>query len=77
MNASSDPRRAWRSGYVILLIVPFIGLALTVTDPPQWLQLVGVVAILALVGTGASLTARRVGAWRPSETSAQARDHGR
>ena len=77
MNTSSDPRRTWRLGYVLLLIVPFIGLALTFTDPPRWLQIVSIVAILALVGTGSSMIRRRVGGWRPSETLAQPRDDER
>ena len=73
MNTSSDPRRTWRLGYVLLLIVPFIGLALNFTDPPRWLQIVGVVAILGLVGTASSMMRRRVGGWRPSETLTQPR----
>ncbi len=77
MNSSSDPRRIWRFGYVLLLIVPFIGLALTFTHPPRWLQIVGIVAILALVGTGSSMMRRRVGGWRPSETLTQPRDDER
>ena len=77
MNTSSDPRRIWRLGYVLLLIVPFIGLALTFTDPPRWLQIVGLVAILALVGAVASMIRRRVGGWRPSETLTQPPDDER
>lgn len=77
MNASSDPRRIWSLGYGILLSVPFIGLALTLTDPPRWLQLFGIVAILALVPTGSSMMRRRVGGWRPSETLTHQRDDER
>ena len=77
MNTSSDPRRTWRLGYVLLLIVPFIGLALTFTDPPRWLQIVGVVAILGRGGTASSMMRRRVGGWRPSETLTQPRDDER
>ena len=77
MTTSTDPRRTWRVGYVLLLTAPFIGLALTFTDPPLWVQIGGVVAILALVGTGSSLMRRRVGGWRPSETSTQPRDDER
>lgn len=77
MTTSSDPRRTWRLGYVLLLIAPFIGLVLTFTDPPRWLQIVGVVMILALVGTGSSMMRRRAGGWRPSETSPQPRDDER
>jgi hypothetical protein len=77
MSLSSDPRGVWRRGYVLLLVVPFIGLALVLTDPPRWLQIVGVVAILALVATGSSMMRRRAGAWRPSDTLAGPQDHGR
>jgi hypothetical protein len=77
MNSSSDPRRIWGFGHVLLLIVPFISLALTLTDPPGWLQIIGIVVILALVGTGSSMIRRRVGGWRPSETLTQPRDHER
>jgi hypothetical protein len=71
MGTSSDPRRTWRLGYVLLLIVPFIGLILAFTDPPRWLQIVGVVATLVFVGTGSSMMRRRAGGWRPSESLAQ------
>lgn len=77
MNTASDPRRIWGFGYVLLLIVPFISLALTFTDPPRWLQIIGIVASLALVGTGSSVIRRRVGGWRPSETVTQPRDDER
>jgi hypothetical protein len=77
MDTASDPRRTWRLGYALLLIVPFIGLALIFTDPPRWLEIVGVVAILALVATGSSMMRRRVGGWRPSETSPEPRDDER
>lgn len=59
---------AWRTGYVLLLVIPFIGLGLTLLDPPRWLEIVGVVAILALVFTGTRLMSRRRGGWRPSDT---------
>ena len=39
--------------------------------------IVGIVAILALVGTGSSMIRRRVGGWRPSETLTQPRDDER
>ena len=72
----SDPRRIWRLGHALLLIVPFIGLTLTFTGPPRWLQIVGLVAILALVGTASSMLHRRAGGWRPSETVTQPQDDG-
>jgi len=59
---------AWRTGYVLLLGIPFIGLGLTVFDPPRWLQIVGVVAIVSLVFVGSRLMNRRRGGWRPSDT---------
>lgn len=72
-----DPRPTWRSGYTLLLVAPFVGLALTLTDPPRWLQMLGVLAILLLVGTGSSLMRRRAGGWRPSETLSRPSDDGR
>lgn len=77
MTVSSDPRQSWRLGYVLISMTPFIGLALILTDPPRWLQIVGVVVILALVGTASSLMRRRAGGWRPSETLARPRDDER
>lgn len=59
---------AWRTGYVLLLVIPFIGLGLTFLDPPRWVQVVGVVAILALVFAGVRLMSRRRGGWLPSDT---------
>lgn len=64
----SDPRRAWRVGYVLLLVNPFIGLALLLTDPPRWVEAVAVVLIVTFVGVGVALLRRRSGGWRPSET---------
>ncbi|MDN5893361.1 MAG: hypothetical protein L0H93_04990 [Nocardioides sp.] len=68
MDTSSDPRRVWQWGYGLIMVVPFIGVALTFTDPPLWAQIVGVVAIVVLVATGSTLMRRRAGGWRPSET---------
>lgn len=59
---------AWRTGYILLLAIPFIGLGLTFFDPPRWLQIVGVVAIICLVFVGFRLMNRRRGGWRPSDT---------
>ncbi len=59
---------AWRNGYVLLLVIPFIGLALTLFDPPRWLQILGVIAIIGLVYTGCRLMNQRRGGWRPSDT---------
>lgn len=77
MDSSSDPRRTWRLGYSLLLTVPFIGLGLAFTDPPRWMQIIGVIAMLSLVGAGASMMRQRVGAWRPSETLTHPRDDER
>ena len=60
-----------------MLVAPFIGLGLVLTDPPRWLQIVCIIAILGLVAAGASLMRRRDGAWRPSETLPRTRDHER
>jgi len=75
MTVSSDPRKGWRLGSVLLLIIPFIGLALILTDPPRWLQIVAVVVILVMVGAGSTLMRRRAGGWRPSETLARPSDN--
>jgi hypothetical protein len=75
MNPSSDPRDTWRLGQLVLLVTPFIGAGLTFTDPPRWLQIVGVIAIVALVWIGGTMMSRREGGWRPSET--HPRDHER
>lgn len=76
MDSSSDPRPRWRRGFALLLTVPFIGLALTLTDPPTWLQIVGIVAMLAIIGTASSMIRHRpAGGWRPSETLTEPR-HG-
>lgn len=58
----------WRTGYVLIWASAFIGLSLTFFDPPRWLQVVGVVAILSLVFAGSRLMNRRQGGWRPSDT---------
>lgn len=64
-----DPRRAWRVGYVLLLVNPFIGLALLLTDPPRWVEALAVVLIVAFVGVGVRLLRQGTrGWWRPSET---------
>ncbi len=64
---TSDPRTTWNTGYSLLLVVPFLGLLLTFTDPPRWLQIAGVVVMVALVGAASTLMRRRPGGWRPSE----------
>jgi hypothetical protein len=73
MVAPADPRSSWRSGFAVLAVVPFIGLALTFAHPPTWLQILGVVVMVALVGTGSSMMRRRGHGWRPSETLAPTR----
>jgi hypothetical protein len=50
--------RTWRLGFVLVLLVPFIGLVLTLTDPPTWLQIAGLVVMVALVGVASSLLRR-------------------
>ena len=50
----------WPSGYVFLFLAPIIGSSLLLLESPQYLQVVGVVAIIALVFAGtASLFQRR------------------
>ena len=77
MSTSVDARRTWRLGYAVLLVAPFIGLPLVLTDAPRWLEIVAVAAILVVVGTGSSMMRHRAGGWRPSETLIQPRDDGR
>ncbi|MEO6790388.1 MAG: hypothetical protein ABI249_01365 [Ornithinibacter sp.] len=64
---STDPRTTWNTGYSLLLVVPFLGMLLTFTDPPRWLQIIGVLVMLTLVGVASSMMRRRPGGWRPSE----------
>lgn len=69
MTTTDDPRRTWSVGYLLLLTTPFIGLGLTFTDSPRWLQIIGVLAIVICVGVGATMLRREDGGWwRPSET---------
>ena len=64
---TTQPPTAWRTGYFLLLVIPFIGLGLTLVDLPRWAQIVGVLAILSLVFIGTRLMNRRQGGWRPSD----------
>ena len=64
---TSDPRTTWNAGYGLLLTAPFIGLLLTFTDPPQWLQITGALVIVLIVGVASSMIRRRPGGWRPSD----------
>ncbi len=68
---SPAPPSSWRTGYLMLLVNPFIGLGLILGDPPRWLQIVAVVMIVVLVGVGTRLMSSRRGGWRPSETLPQ------
>lgn len=65
--ATSEPRTTWDPGYTLLLTAPFIGVLLILTDPPQWLQITGALAIVVIVGVAWSMIRRRSGGWRPSE----------
>lgn len=50
----------WQSAYVFFLLAPVLGGSLLLLNPPPYLQVVGVVAMIALVFAGtASLTQRR------------------
>ena len=70
----TQPPRAWNSGYLLLLVVPFIGLAITFIDLPRLVEIVGLVLMVSLVGIGASMMRRPQGGWRPSRTLPTDRD---
>ncbi len=74
---SQKAQNRWRSGYTLLMIPPFIGLVIILFDLPRWVEIVGVVVIVLLVGVGSSLLRRRADGWRPSETLGEARDDAR
>ncbi|MEU4830986.1 hypothetical protein [Streptosporangium sp. NPDC023615] len=61
-------QRTWTLGYTLLMIPPFIGLPIVLFDLPRWVEIVALVAILALVHTGVRLLYRRRGGWQPSKT---------
>jgi len=71
MNTQPAPR--WQTGYLLLIVASLIGCLLTVTDPPTWLQIAGVVAIVALVFEGSRRLRKAHGGWRPSQTLPQDR----
>ena len=66
MTASAP--RAWSIGSTLLMIPPFIGLAIILLDLPRWLEAVGVAAIIGLVYLGSRLLYRKQGGWQPSKT---------
>lgn len=74
VDVMAHPPRIWNSGYLLLLVVPFIGLAITFADLPRWLEIIGLALIVSLVGVGASLMRRPQGGWRPSRTLPAERD---
>lgn len=74
MSSTPAPRQAWRIGYTLLLINPFIGLAIVFLDVPRWLEFVGVAFILVSVGVGVALMRQPTGGWRPSDTLADPDD---
>jgi hypothetical protein len=69
-----SPPRTWSSGYLLIIAVPFIGLAITLFDLPRWIEIIGLVLMVSLVGAGASLMRRPRGGWRPSQTLPSGRD---
>lgn len=71
---NSDPRKTWNAGFSLLLTVPFIGLLLTLTDPPTWVQIAGAALMVALVYAAMSMIRRRQGGWRPSQDLNDAND---
>lgn len=74
---SLHAQNRWKSGYTLLMIPPFIGLAIILFDLPRWVEMVGVALILLLVGAGSGLLRSRAGGWRPSETLGEGRDDAR
>jgi hypothetical protein len=73
---TKQPPRSWNVGYLLLLVVPFIGLVITVIELPLWVEIPGLLVVVALVGTGASLMRRPDGGWRPSQTLPRGDDDG-
>jgi len=65
---NTRPPSSWNTGYIFILAAPLIGGAMLVLDPPRWVQLSGVVLIIALVAAGTALMHRRRGGWLPSDT---------
>lgn len=65
---TSGTQRTWNLGFTLLIIAPFIGLLIVLFDPPRWIEITAVVAIIALVFVGTRLFFRKQGGWRPSET---------
>lgn len=65
---NSKPTTRWQTGYALMMIPPLIGLVLIIGDPPTWLEIVGVVAIVALVFEGSRRLRNAHGGWRPSKT---------
>lgn len=62
-------QRSWNLGYILLMFPPFIGLATIAFDLPRWLEIVCLVAIVALVFFGSRLLLwGKPGGWRPSTT---------
>ena len=59
---------SWNLGYIFVLTAPFVGAGIVLFDPPRWVQLAGVVVIIALVAAGTALMHRRRGGWLPSDT---------
>ena len=67
MTSVRDPRRRWQVGSSLMLLVIVVAGGVTVTDPPLWGQILGVVAILVLVAVASALMRSKTGAWRPSD----------
>ncbi len=77
MEATEFPLQTWSAGFAMVIIVPFLGLLLALTDPPTWLQLVAIVIMVLLAGAGTGMMFRRKGGWRPSDTLPDPDDDGR
>ncbi len=65
---TQNPPQAWKTGSIVLAIVPFAVVALVFLDLPRWLEIIAMAVMVAMVGVGATLMRRRSDGWRPSET---------
>lgn len=62
------PERTWNAGYTLLMLPPFLGLAVFLFELPRWVEITVVVAIVACVFFGMRLLFRTRDGWRPSQT---------
>jgi len=62
------PQNKWNLGLILLLTTPFVGLAVALIDFPLWVDIVALVAMIALLFVGSLLLFIKRGGWRPSDT---------